>query len=138
MKRHLFIVLLSVLFITTSCATKRPVLYPNEYLNKVGRETADKDIDECSQLAKAHVGKYGAGKKIAEQTAMSAAIGAATGAAVGAVTGDAGRGAAAGAAGGGASGLIFGLFKAKDPDPLVRQYMEKCLNDKGYTVIGWK
>ncbi|MCF6156841.1 MAG: hypothetical protein E3K36_16755 [Candidatus Brocadia sp.] len=135
---HLFIVLLSVLFITTSCATKRPVLYPNEHLNTVGREVADKDIDECFQLAKAHAGKYRTEKKIAEQTAVSTAIGAATGAAVGAVAGDAGRGAAAGAAGGAASGLIFGLFKARDPDPLVRQYMEECLGDKGYTVIGWE
>lgn len=138
MIHYLFIVLLSVLFITTSCATKRPVLYPNEHLNKVGREIADKDIDDCFQLAEAYVGKYGTEKKVAEQTVVGAAVGAATGAAVGAVTGDVGRGAAAGAAGGGASGLFFGLFKARDPDPLVRQYMEKCLGDKGYTVIGWE
>lgn len=136
--RHFFIVSLFVLFIASACATKRPVLYPNEHLNKMGREAADKDIEDCFQLAKAYVGNHGAEKKVAEQTAVGAAVGAATGAAVGAVGGDAGRGAASGAAGGAAGGLIFGLFKARDPDPLLKQYMEKCLGEKGYEVIGWK
>ena len=135
---YLHVVFLSVLFIATSCATKRPVFYPNEYLNKVGSDVADKDTDECFQRAKEYVGKYGPERKVAEQTAVGAAVGAATGAAVGAVTGDIGRGAASGAAGGGAGGLIFGLFKARDPDPLFRQYIEKCLGDKGYEIIGWK
>lgn len=133
-----FIVFLSVLFLAGACATKRPVLYPNEYFNKMGRETADKDIEDCLQLAKAYVGSHGPEKKVAEQTVVGAAVGAATGAAVGAVTGDLARGAASGAAGGAASGLIFGLFKAREPDPLVKQYMEKCLGEKGYEVIGWK
>ena len=135
---YLHVAFFSLLFIATSCATKRPVFYPNEYLNKVGRDVADKDIDECFQRAKEYVGKYGPERKVAEQTAVGAAVGAATGAAVGAVTGDIGRGAASGAAGGGAGGLIFGLFKARDPDPLFRQYIEKCLGDKGYEIIGWK
>ncbi|MBE7444761.1 MAG: hypothetical protein HS132_05755 [Planctomycetia bacterium] len=135
---YLHIVFLSGLFIATSCATKRPVFYPNEYLGKVGRDVADKDIDECFQRAKEYVGKHGTEKRVAEQTALGAAVGAATGAAVGAVTGDIGRGAASGAAGVGASGLIFGLFKARDPDPLFRQYIEKCLGDKGYVIIGWE
>lgn len=135
---YLHIVFLSGLFIATSCATKRPVFYPNEYLGKVGRDVADKDIDQCFQRAKEYVGKHGTEKRVAEQTALGAAVGAATGAAVGAVTGDIGRGAASGAAGVGASGLIFGLFKARDPDPLFRQYIEKCLGDKGYVIIGWE
>lgn len=135
---YLHIVFFSVLFITASCATKRPVFYPNEYLNKVGHDVAEKDIDECFQRAKEYVGKHGPEKRVAEQTAVGAAVGAATGAAVGAVTGDIGRGAASGAAGGGAGGLLFGLFKARDPDPLFKQYIEKCLGDKGYEIIGWK
>lgn len=136
--RYLFIAFFPVLFLASSCATKKPVLYPNEHLNKMGREAADKDIDDCFQLAKAYVGDYGTEKKIAEQTVMGAVVGAATGAAVGAVSGNAGRGAASGAAGGAAGGLIFGLFKARDPDPLLKQYIEKCLGEKGYQIIGWK
>lgn len=136
--RYLFIASLSVFFLAGSCATKRPVLYPNEHLNKMGSEAADKDIDNCFQLAKAYVGNYGTEKKIAEQTVMGVVVGAATGAAVGAVGGNAGRGAASGAAGGAAGGLIFGLFKARDPDPLLKQYIEKCLGEKGYQIIGWK
>ncbi|TVM00360.1 MAG: hypothetical protein CV087_14640 [Candidatus Brocadia sp. WS118] len=136
--RYVFIVFLSILFITSSCASKRPVLYPNDHFNKAGHDAADKDIDDCFQLAKTYVGGHGTEKKVAEQTVVGAAVGAATGAAVGAVAGDAGRGAASGAAGGAAGGLIFGLFKARDPDPLLKQYIEKCLGEKGYEVIGWK
>ncbi len=136
--RYLLVVVLSVLFVTSSCATKKPILYPNEYFNKIGREAADKDVDDCTQHAKAYVGKYGREKKIAGQTAMGAAVGAATGAAAGAVRGNAGMGAATGAAAGAAGGLIFSLFQAKDPDPLLKQYIEKCLSEKGYEVIGWK
>ncbi|OOP55774.1 MAG: hypothetical protein AYP45_12805 [Candidatus Brocadia carolinensis] len=136
--RYFFVIVLSVLFVTNSCATKKPVLYPNEYFNKIGREASDKDVDDCTQLAKSHVGKYGREKRIAGQTAMGAAVGAATGAAAGAVRGNAGMGAATGAAAGAAGSLIFSLFKARDPDPLLKQYIEKCLSEKGYEVIGWK
>jgi len=136
--RHSCIVFLSVLFITTSCATKRPVLYPNDHFNKTGRDAADKDVEDCFQLAKTNVGKYGREKRIAEQAVMGAAIGAATGAAGGAVRGDPGRGAATGAAAGAAGGLILGLFKVREPDPLFKQYIEKCLSEKGYEVVGWK
>ncbi|KKO18087.1 MAG: hypothetical protein L3J18_00345 [Candidatus Brocadia sp.] len=136
--RYFFVVLLSALFITSACATKKPVLYPNDYFNKVGRDAADKDVNDCTRLAKEHVGKYGREKRIAEQTAMGAAVGAATGAAAGAVRGNVGMGAATGAAAGAAGGLIFSLFKARDPDPVLKQYIEKCLSEKGYEVIGWK
>ncbi|GJQ24878.1 MAG: hypothetical protein HBSAPP01_26680 [Candidatus Brocadia sapporoensis] len=137
-QRYSVITFLSVLFVINSCATKRPILSPNDHLTKIGVEAADKDIDDCIQLAKTNIGKYSTEKKIAEQTAMGAAVGAASGAAVGAIGGNVGWGAASGAAGGAAGGLIYGLFKARDPDPLLKQYIEKCLHEKGYDVIGWK
>jgi hypothetical protein len=43
------------------------------------------------------------------------------------------------AAGGGTAGLIRGLCRSRDLDPAVkRRFVEKCLRDKGYEVIGWQ
>ena len=52
--------------------------------------------------------------------------------------GAASGGAAAGAAGGGAGGLMRGAWKSGDPDEIERRFVEQCLRDKGYQVIGWK
>jgi hypothetical protein len=74
------------------------------------------------------------GKNVAKSTAKGAAVGGA----VGAVTGRPGRGLAAGAAGGGAGGLTRGAMKSGDPDEIERRFVEQCLRDMGYKVIGWK
>jgi len=125
-------------FSAYSCALKRPVLYPNSHLKIVGTEVVQKDIDECMRLAAEHGADSGAGGEVAKKTVTGAALGAATGAAVGAVLGHAGRGAATGAAGGGAGGFIRGLIGSRDPDPLFRRFVEKCLSDKGYETVGWR
>ena len=41
-------------------------------------------------------------------------------------------------AGGGAGGLMRGAWKSGDPDEIERRFVEQCLRDKGYQVIGWK
>ncbi|MGD8367300.1 MAG: cell envelope biogenesis protein OmpA [Desulfobacterales bacterium] len=132
------LLLAAVGFLMVGCGAKRPVLYPNALLEQVGAEAARADVDRCMKLAEAHVGSGGAGP-VAERGARGAAIGAATGAAVSAVLGgNVGRSAAAGAAGGGAAGATAGLFDAAEPDPVFRGFVEKCLQEKGYEVIGWK
>ena len=127
-----------MIIVLASCATKKPVLYPNTHLKAVGQEVAAQDIEECIQLAKTS----GAGSKkagtVARKSAAGAAGGAATGAAVGAVVGDAGTKAAAGAAAGATSGLFHGIFHSSDPDPIFRGFVEQCLSDKGYQTIGWR
>jgi len=134
------IAMLCVLLTATlsSCAAKRPVLYPNYHLTMVGQETAASDIDDCMELAR----NYGAGEDKAEQvakdTATGAAVGGATGAAVGAVVGNLGKGAGAGAAGGAAGALTRGVIRSGDPDPIYRRFVEKCLREKGYEPIGWQ
>jgi len=126
-----------ILASTGACAAKRPVLYPNAHLGEVGSAAAQQDIDECLQQAAAGYQSSSEGK-IASSTAVGAATGAAMGAAVGAVTGRAGAGAAMGAAGGGAGGLIQGLFHSRDLDPVQQRFVEQCLREKGYQVIGWQ
>ena len=122
------------------CATPEPILYPNATFEANGQERADADTDECSRLAE----KYEAGSnrtgEIAGSAAEDATVGGAAGAAGGAVWGgDAGRGAAAGAAAGVAGGLVRGIFRSRrEPDPAYRHFMERCLEGKGYEVIGWR
>jgi outer membrane lipoprotein SlyB len=129
---------IAILMANLACAAQRPVLYPNEHLEAVGTATAQQDIDDCLQQAKAGSLTSGARGQVAKSTAVGAATGAVVGTAVGAVTGRVGAGAAAGAAGGGASGLLRGLFSSKDLSPAQRQNVEECLREKGYRIEGWQ
>jgi len=131
--------MLAALLVLAGCSTHRPVLYPNEALQNAGPDGADRDIAECMQLADGYV-KAGSGK--AGTTARNAAIGGGTGAAAGAVGGaiwgNAGRGAAAGAAGGVTAGLLSGLFSGSGgPSPTYQNFVNSCLADRGYRVVGW-
>ena len=133
-----FTVLLICTFPLLACSKKRPVLYPNTYLQHVGNEQAQADIDECIRFAEEHGVKSSPEEKVAKETARGAAVGGAVGAGVGAVVGGTGRKAAAGAAGGGAGGFTRGALDSGDPDPVFARFVEKCLRDKGYALVGWK
>jgi hypothetical protein len=130
----------------TACSAQRPVLYPNDRFKQVGSDTAQREIDDCIRRGEQYVESGGrAGEvagKAAAGTGAGAAIGAAAGGAGGAAIGHAGRGAAAGGAGGAAAGLtramLQGFFEPRGPDPALRNFVTRCLSDKGYDVIGWK
>jgi hypothetical protein len=133
------------LLIFAGCASQRPVLYPNERLKRVGSATADRDIDDCMQRAESYVSSDGrtaeTAQEMATRSAADAAIGAAAGGAGGAVVGRAGTGAAVGAAGGAAAGatrgLIHGAIRKNNPSPVFKNFVNRCLRDKGYDLIGW-
>jgi hypothetical protein len=129
---------LAVVLLAAGCAAKRPVLYPNRHLQQVGETAAQAEIDECIRLAEAYDADPGRAGKVAERTVEGAAVGGASGAAAGAVLGSAGRGAGAGAAAGAAGGFVRGLFRGRQPDPIHRRFVEHCLRDAGYAVIGWR
>lgn len=133
-----FFLLVNVVFLFVGCASQRPVLYPNNQFNTVGKTVSKQDVDECMKLASAYGIKTQPVKKVAGRSALGTASGAAVGSATGAVTGSAGRGAAAGAAGGFTGGFMWGLFNAKKVDPVQKNFVEECLRRKGYKVIGWK
>lgn len=119
-----------------SCAT-RPIAYPNEKLRESGQAALDADTDACLAEAAEYV-ETGRLREVAKGTAEGAVVGGATGAAVGAVVSSAGRGAGAGAAGGAAGGLARGLLNSRDPDPIEKAYVNRCLAKKGYDVLGWR
>jgi hypothetical protein len=47
--------LAAVLVLITGCSARRPLLYPNETLQKAGSAGADRDIAECMQRADDYV-----------------------------------------------------------------------------------
>jgi hypothetical protein len=133
------------LMMFSGCAAQRPVLYPNDQFKRVGPGVADRDIDECMRQAEGYVASDSRTAKtvegMARRAGTEAAVDAAAGAAGGAVVGRAGTGAAVGAAGGGAAGatrgLIYGLAGKQSPSPVYKNFVNRCLRDKGYDPIGW-
>ena len=132
------------LALAVGCASPRPLLYPNEKLESVGHEVAEVEIEECILVAEdagasfdgSHAGE------LAKDTAERAGAGAAAGAVGGAIRGNAGIGAAIGAATAATWGFVRGglrwLFGRRQPETLQRRFVERCLSDRGYAVIGWK
>jgi len=136
-----FHLVLSILALSlTGCGggTMRPVLYPNEKLESVGQEVAQQDIDRC--LARAREQGAGSGRTgdAAGGAVRAGIIGGAVGAVSGSFFGEAGRGAGAGAAGAATGGLLGGLFRSREPDPVFKNFVEKCLREHGYEPIGWR
>ena len=123
---------LLLLILVIGCASK-PKLYPNQKLKEVGKEAAKKDTDQCIADADAYL-ESSKGKQVAKGAGAGAAIGAAMGAVSGMFTGNMGRGVVRGGAIGAAGGGTAGAVK---PDELKRRYVNQCLADKGYQVIGW-
>ena len=123
---------LFLILLITACAS-RPQLYTNTKLKSVGKEAAKKDIDRCIADADDYL-ESSKGKNIAKGAGAGAAIGAAMGAVGGLLTGNMGRGlirgGAVGAAGGGVAGALT-------PDQIKHRFVNQCLADKGYQVLGW-
>ena len=124
----------------TGCSSPAPVLYPNAHLTRVGQATANRDIADCKAMAESYgaSARKGSTAKVAKSTAIGGGAGAAMGAAGGAVVGSAGRGAGVGAATGATGGLLRGLFKSGQTSRVHIKFVNKCLRDRGYEVIGWE
>jgi len=127
-----------LLTMAAACGARRPVLYPNAQLSRVGDAAAQRDVDDCLQRAKQYVSSGGHTEHVATTTAAGAATGAAIGAVGGAITGNPGEAAAVGAATGGTAGLIGGLFGSRAPAPVYSAFVDRCLRERGYDPIGWQ
>ncbi len=137
LKTKTILISIVVCFQIAACASPRPVLYPNTYLNKVGQNQANQDITECQRIAESYVSSSNMGKNIAKNTAAGAGVGAASGAVGGAIRGSAGSGAAVGAAAGATAGLLHGLFRNDQSNPAYKNFVGRCLRDRGYELTGW-
>ncbi|HSJ97315.1 MAG TPA: glycine zipper family protein [Myxococcota bacterium] len=121
-----------------ACAS-RPVVYMDPGTDSATRARMERDIDDCTALARTHAGEGSvAARDAARSTARGGLFGAITGVVAGAIWGSPGRGAATGAAVGGTSGLLGSLFRRGDEDPVKRRYVERCLTERGHDVLGWR
>jgi hypothetical protein len=142
--RHRDLSIIGGSLLLAGCSTVQPVLYPNAHMQSVGKEVAAQDIEACRQLAEAAGAEEGSGKagRVATGTAVGAGVGAASGAIGGAISGAAGMGSMIGAASGAVWGLLTGLFYAvvgpSQPNQAYSNFVDRCLQEKGYEVTGWQ
>jgi hypothetical protein len=132
---------LATVALGAGCAhIQSPVLYPNAKLQEAGRAQAEAEIAACRSLADDYTSSGAAtAKEIGKDTAVGGVGGAAIGAVAGAVSGGgAGRGAAIGAAVGAAAGAVHGTAKSVGPSHIYKGFVDRCLHERGYQVIGWQ
>lgn len=130
---------LAITALFTGCAgISEPVLYPNNHLQRVGGARAKADIAECRRLASGYGVAETRDGQVARKAAGGAAVGGASAGAWGLVRGDAGERAMAGAAAGAAAGTVRGAMESSETSPVYRNFVQKCLRDRGYEVIGWQ
>jgi outer membrane lipoprotein SlyB len=133
------LIVLFLVALAVGCATQKPVLYPNAKYKEAGQEAAQREIEACDRMARDSGATPGGG----ERTARGGATGAAVGGATGAVAGAIGRrnvldSAAAGAAVGGTAGAVHGATRSDEPSSVYQGFMNRCLRERGYEVIGWQ
>ena len=132
------------LLLLAACSTVQPVLYPNAHLQSVGKDVAAQDIEACRQSAETAGAEADSGKagRVATGTVVGGGIGAASGAVGGAIYGSVGRGSMIGAASGAVWGLLSSLFRAgagsSQPNQAYTNFVNRCLQEKGYEVTGWQ
>jgi hypothetical protein len=141
--RHRGLSLIWVSLLLAACSTAQPILYPNAHMQSVGKEIAAQDIEACRQLAESAGAEEGSGKagRVATGTVVGGGVGAAAGAVGGAISGSVGRGSMIGAATGAVWGLLMGLFRASgpsQPNQAYTNFVNRCLQEKGYEVTGWQ
>ena len=119
-------------------SAKRPVLYPNATLNQMGQAQAQLDIDHCMAMADSHNVARTRDGDVGGKAASGALIGGASAGAWGLVRGDAGDRALAGALAGGTAGAVKGGVDSQRMSPVYQRFVQQCLKDLGYQVIGWQ
>lgn len=125
-----------------SSASARPVLYPNATLNRVGEAQGRMEVNACVSRAQASglspaQNTYEVGRRAGEGAA-TAGVASVVGALI---TGRGSEGVlragAAGAAIGGSAGAVSGAFHNDRPNGVYRNFVQRCLSEKGFDVIGW-
>lgn len=124
-----------------SSPSARPVLYPNATLTRVGDAQGRVEADACmARATQAGLAPDQTSNEVGRRAGQGAATGgvaAAVGAIVTGRSGDVIRAGAAGAAIGGSAGAVSGAFHNDKVNPVYRQFVQRCLQEKGFDVIGW-
>lgn len=123
-------------------ASAQPVLYPNATLQRVGDAQGRAEVQACLSRARATgLGPMQGSNEVGRRAGEGAAT-AGVASAIGAlITGRGGEGmlraGAVGAAVGGSAGAVSGAFHNDRPNPTHRSFVQRCLGEKGFDVIGW-
>ena len=122
-------------------SSAKPVLYPNETFNRMGASAAQAHVQSCEGKAvEAGLTPRIEDNAVARSAAHGAAVGGTLGAVAGIFNGGIGRvaeNAAKGVVAGGATGAVSGSFNNDKPNPIYRNFVSRCVQEKGLEVIGW-
>ena len=123
-------------------AMARPVLYPNATLSRVGDAQGRMEVNACLSRAQASGLSPSQNSNEVGRRAGEGATTAGVASVVGAlITGRGSEGVlragAAGAAIGGSAGAVSGAFHNDRPNGVYRSFVQRCLSEKGFDVIGW-
>ena len=123
-------------------ASARPVLYPNATLSRVGEAQGRMEVNACLSRAQASGLSPSQNTNEVGRRAGEGAATAGVASVVGAlITGRGSEGVlragAAGAAIGGSAGAVSGAFHNDRPNGVYRSFVQRCLSEKGFDVIGW-
>ena len=143
MKNHLAIFLTAIAAVLLiGCATPvaKPAFYPNAHYQRVGPAQANADAQFCAELAQQS--EVRADNKVdAGRSAAAGAAGVATAGVVGSVLSGnkpSLRDITAGAAAIGAAGAAAtAAGQSVGGSNIYRQFVQQCLGERGYQVIGW-
>lgn len=120
----------------------RPVLYPNSTFKQIGEDRAQDEVELCMAAARrAGLTPEERDNAVGHSAAKGAAV-VGTAAAVGSLirgrsVDSAVTAGARGAAVGGATGAVAGAFNEK-PNMTYRQFVQRCVSEKGLEIIGWQ
>jgi outer membrane lipoprotein SlyB len=127
---------------TTQQAPSRPLLYPNATFNKIGQAAADAEVNAC--LAKAQASglspmaeNNSVGQGAAAGGLMSGVAGVVGGLVSGRSLESSMAQGVASAAVGGAVGATGGAMRPNQANPLYRNFVQRCIGEKGLETIGW-
>lgn len=123
-------------------ASARPVLYPNATLNRVGDAQGRMEVNAClSRAQAAGLSPSQNTNEVGRRAGEGAAVGGVASAIGALITGRGGEGmlraGATGAAVGGSAGAVSGAFHNDRPNGVYRSFVQRCLSEKGFDVIGW-
>ena len=141
--KQVMAVLVGVLLLLSGCSSmgmgpKSPDFYPNDQFRRAGSMQADADARECMAMADQYVREPNKYADMAKQGVIGGAVGAGTGAIGGVIMKDSvGRATAAGAAIGGILGVLNSAKDMNEHSPSYQKFVEACLRQKGYEIIGW-
>ena len=123
-------------------ASARPVLYPNATLNRVGDAQGRMEVNAClSRAQAAGLSPSQSTNEVGRRAGEGAAVGGVASAIGALINGRGGEGllraGATGAAVGGSAGAVSGAFHNDKPNGVYRSFVQRCLSEKGFDVIGW-